>query len=46
MNSNNLNGYDEQGNPVDYIDEKNSVKWKYQGKEKDGSDHWMGIPFE
>ncbi len=37
----NNQGYDINGNPIDYIDE-NGIHWYYIGKGIDGGDEWMG----
>ncbi len=37
-------GYDQDGNPVDYTDEK-GTRYIYEGK-INGYDHWSGIPCE
>ena len=44
MNIISLIGYDSNGNPCDYIDDKGTI-WIYKGK-KNGNDHWEGIPQE
>lgn len=38
-------GYDQEGNPVDYIDE-NGTLWVYDGKDGENGNHWSGIPRE
>ena len=37
----NNQGYDINGDPVDYIDE-NGIHWYYVGKGQDGGDEWLG----
>ena len=38
--------YAPDGTPQDFFDNESKVLWIYQGKSKDGSDHWGGIPCE
>lgn len=35
----NETGYDNNGNPIDYVDKK-GIKWIYKGKSKNGADNW------
>ena len=38
-------GYDQNGNPIDYIDEKGTL-WIYEGNDGENGDRWSGIPHE
>ena len=36
-------GYDQDGNPVDYVDESGTI-WVYEGNDGENGDRWSGIP--